>query len=254
MYRIVSFNLRYDTPHDGPQQFPNRLPFILETLRRKSPDVIGFQEALQHMRESLRDALPEYDFAGGGRDEDRFGECSLVAFRRDKFNLNECMTFWLSPTPDLPGSRFPEDQSDCPRACTMVSLTDTGNGKTFAVYNLHTDHEGKIARLRASKELLERIAQDTKRRDLPFVMTGDFNAGPESEEIGLLLGAGLRDLAAGSGPTFHNYGRENPPANWKIDYIFAPESVTCAGYRLWKEKKGELFLSDHYPVAAEVEF
>ena len=42
--------------------------------------------------------------------------------------------------------------------------------------------------------------------------------------------------------------------DWRIDYIFAPVKVTCAGYRLWTEKKGELFLSDHYPVAAEVDF
>ena len=254
MYKIVSFNLRYDTPHDGAQQFPHRLPFILETLRREAPDVIGFQEALQHMREALRDALPEYYFVGGGRDEDRFGECSLVAFRKEKFNLNECMTFWLSPTPDLPGSRFPEDQSDCPRACTMVCLTDTGNGKTFALYDLHTDHEGKISRLRASRELLERIALDSGRRRIPYLLTGDFNAGPESPEIRCLLDAGLRDLAAGSGPTFHSFGRENPPERWKIDYIFAPAEVRCAGYWLWTEKKGDLFLSDHYPVAAEVDF
>ena len=57
MYQIVSFNLRYDTPRDGAQQFPNRLPFILETIRREAPDVIGFQEALQHMRHGAKARL-----------------------------------------------------------------------------------------------------------------------------------------------------------------------------------------------------
>lgn len=256
--KIVSYNLRYDTPQDGEQQFIHRLPYVLARIKEEAPDVIGFQEALQHMREALRDGLDEYYIVGGGRDADRFGESSIIAFRKEKYNLNECDTFWLSPTPYVPGSRFPEDQSTCPRACTMISLTDTKTGKTFAVYNLHTDHEGVIARKRSSEELLERIRADKARRDLPFLMTGDFNALPDAEEIKILKEAGLRDLAEGCGGTFHGFGKFGEDfgntKNYKIDYIFAPSEVKSKGSRLWKEKRDGLFLSDHYPVEAEVEF
>ena len=71
--KIVSFNLRFDTPDDGEQQFIHRLPYILDRIREEKPDIIGFQEALQSMREALRDGLEEYYIVGGGRDADRFG-------------------------------------------------------------------------------------------------------------------------------------------------------------------------------------
>ena len=48
--------------------------------------------------------------------------------------------------------------------------------------------------------------------------------------------------------------RKDPPEDWLSDYIVAPAPVKSAGYRLWTQKKGELFLSDHYPVSAEVDF
>lgn len=254
--KIVSFNLRFDTPDDREQQFIHRLPYILDRIREEKPDIIGFQEALQSMREALRDGLEEYYIVGGGRDADRFGESSVIAFRKTRYNLNECDTFWLSPTPYVPGSRFPEDQSEYPRACTMISLTETHTGKTFAVYNLHTDHIGAIARRRSSEELIARIKADTARRALPFVMTGDFNAEPFTGEIKLLKAAGMRDLAEGCGRTFHGFGRfgrVQGSEEGKIDYIFASEGVNAKGCRLWTEKRGGLYLSDHYPVEAEVE-
>lgn len=251
MYKIVSFNLRYDTPNDGQQQFCHRLPFILATLRTEEPDVIGFQECLQHMREALRDNLNDYYIVGGGRDADRFGESSVIAFRKERFNLNECDTFWLSPAVYTPGSRFPEDQSPCPRVCSMVSLTDTRDGKTFLVYNLHTDHEGVKARVQSSELVLKRLQQDRERLDLPFLFTGDFNATPDAEEISILTNAGLRDLAAGLGGTFHNYGRLKDPI--KIDYIFASAEVNAKTACLWEQTREGLYLSDHYPVAVQVD-
>ncbi len=250
MYKIVSFNLRYDTPNDGAQQFCHRLPFILDTIRAEAPDIIGFQECLQHMREALRDNLNDYYIVGGGRDADRFGESSVIAFRKNRFNLNECDTFWLSPTIYTPGSRYPEDQSPCPRVCTMVSLTDTGDGKSFLVYNLHTDHEGVKARIHSSELVLKRLKEDGERLGLPFLFTGDFNATPDAEEIQKLTKEGLRDLAAELGGTFHDYGRREE--SLKIDYIFASAGISAESVCLWDQTRDGLYLSDHYPVAALV--
>ena len=41
---VVTFNLRMDNRGDGPNYFFNRAPFVLETIRKRDPDVICFQE------------------------------------------------------------------------------------------------------------------------------------------------------------------------------------------------------------------
>ena len=41
--KLVTFNIRYDCGTDGINNFSCRKPFILETIAREQPDVIGFQ-------------------------------------------------------------------------------------------------------------------------------------------------------------------------------------------------------------------
>ena len=47
--KLVTFNIRYDCGTDGINNFSCRKPFILETIAREQPDVIGFQEVLPHV-------------------------------------------------------------------------------------------------------------------------------------------------------------------------------------------------------------
>ena len=120
--KLVTFNLRMENPDDGPHRFLNRRAAIIGRIRTEAPDILGFQEALPEMYDYLREHLPEYAFVGHGRSETYLGEANPIAFRPDRFVLKSCSTLWLSPTPEVPGSCFPEDQSICPRIFVTAEL------------------------------------------------------------------------------------------------------------------------------------
>ena len=48
--KVMSFNLRMDTEHDGINRFRNRIGRIMEVIHTENPDVIGFQEVTDYMR------------------------------------------------------------------------------------------------------------------------------------------------------------------------------------------------------------
>ncbi len=104
--KIVTFNIRCDYGQDGPNNFCFRQPLILRRLAAEKPDVIGFQEVLPHVQRWLREALPGYTVVGCGRGADYQGEAMTLAVRNETAELLDWRTFWLSPHPDVPGSRY----------------------------------------------------------------------------------------------------------------------------------------------------
>lgn len=255
--KIVSFNLRCDVTGDKINMFKNRKGLILEKIDDEQPDVMGFQEMLPHMRDFLIKHLPDYQFVGRSRAADFTGEHMDVAFRRDKYDLVGLDCFWLSPTPHVPGSRYAE-QSDCPRIVTATILRDIKTNKLFRFINTHLDHIGEQARVLGIKQITEYIAEQNKVYEMPFFLTGDFNALPESDTIKFCnecknpemveLSANITEV------TYHGYGTESD--NYKIDYIFCDKKTAENKYTtvLWKDCNYGLYLSDHYPVCCEIEF
>ena len=252
--KLMSFNMRTQATCDGENQFICRKDFIGDFIERVQPDIIGCQEMTSLMREWMVERLHDYYVVGGYRGANYDNECVCIAFRKDKFTLYDCETFWLSTTPDVPGSRFAGDQSDCPRVCTWVMLKPSGDAKPFRFYNVHTDHQGDNARLLAANQIMNKIASNNQRLNLKTFMVGDFNDIPGSACIDAVLNsnaADLVDLSAESGQTFHNYGNLVDPT-YKIDYIFADAGTKCTEFIKYDDRRGELYLSDHNPIMATV--
>lgn len=247
--QAVTFNIRYDCGLDGNNNFCFRKDLILEKIRRERPEIIGFQEVLPHVMAWLQENLCEYHVVGCGRGADYGDEHMAVAYRRDCLDLFSLDTFWLSPTPFVPGSRY-EEQSDNPRICTCVTLKHRGYSLPFRVYVTHLDNEGVTARCKGLSQVLRRMEEDRQRLALPAVLMGDFNAHPEDEELRLLDGTGLRDVTAQFPYTFHEFG--NQAAFEKIDYIFVSEEWTGAQTVLWTDCRDGVYLSDHYPICARL--
>ena len=250
--KIVTFNIRYDNPDDGHNAFARRKQLITEAITAYQPDIIGFQEVLPHFAQWLKETFTDYYCVGHGREADLEGEHVMLAYRKLRYNLHSVSTFWLSPTPRIAGSRYAE-QSICPRTCISAVFED-GTHNRFRVYNTHLDHEGAPAREQAVEQILETIKADCKTDDLPFILMGDFNAEPSAAELRInekaaQKGLNLIDISADSGGTFHNFGRL-PPV--KIDYIFAGGGFKASVCKLWKDSCNGVFLSDHYPVEAEI--
>lgn len=252
--KIMTFNMRTQTTNDGDNQFFLRAPYIKERLDAIKPDVIGMQEVQPVMYERLIADLPDYYIVGGGRGRDRGDEAVCVAFLKERFTLCDLETFWLSATPHTPGSRYTGDQSGCPRVCTVLTLKPK-DGEPFRVYNMHTDHVGKVARVLASNQMLQKLDENNLLSSMPAIVTGDFNAEPDDLCITTVTnykGGELVDISADVGGTFHDYGRCEPI---KIDYIFADRSVKCISCEAVRDRREDgLWLSDHYPVMATVEF
>ncbi len=240
--KIVTFNLRMETADDDPHKWSLRRDAVLRRNRAERPDILGFQEALPRMYDFFRENLREYTFVGHGRSAEYLDEANPIAFRTDRFALKSCATRWLSPTPEVPGSRFEEDQSICPRIFVTAEAYDRKTGQVLRVVNTHLDHVGPIARKRG----LELIAGEL-RTDLPTVLMGDFNCPPGDEALEPLRGK-KTDVSADIGLTFHAF---QGYYNWKqdkIDYIFTTPHFEKQSCSVWDNGEDGVCLSDHYPV------
>lgn len=249
--KAVTFNLRMATHHDRQNYFFNRTPLILKTIRKENPDILCFQEATDPMLEWLKVNLTEYTVVGTGRDSNLTGEANPIAFRNGMFSLFSLDQFWLSPTPDVPGSRY-EEQSDCPRICMVATLKyqEGQKNRLLRVYNTHLDHVSEKARLLGIDGILNRIASDNEHMRLPLILTGDFNATPEEACIQSVLSftkVPLTDVTEKIPTSFHGFGRLSE--NNKIDYIFT-NAEKCGETLAWTVTENGIWLSDHYPIHA----
>ncbi|MBQ9797093.1 MAG: endonuclease/exonuclease/phosphatase family protein [Clostridia bacterium] len=255
--KVMSFNMRCRTEADGPNFFDLRREKIAAMLASENPDLIGFQEVTPEMLAWLQEVLdPNYVVLGHGRGKTYDGEANPIAYRKDCFALHAFRTEWLSDTPDVPGSRFENaEQSGCPRIYCCAELLDLQTRKAFAFYNTHTDHKGVRARTLASQLLIDRLGAC----DIPFVMTGDFNALPDEEAIQLLLATkqtlGTVDATCGIKGTFHNFSMDRIQKGTlsKIDYVFTNLNTDpTLSYAVADDNACGHFYSDHNAVCAFV--
>ncbi len=248
--KIVTFNLRCDTPRDGLNVFTHRKGRILEKIEAERPDVIGFQECRPHMQAFLREHLRGYGLFGRQRGGES-SESNPIAFREDRFELIGLETRWLSPTPFEPGSRF-EIQSHCPRVFTHMQLQPLEGGSPWHVINTHLDHVSPEARLLGARQLVAYMRCALADRPWPLLLMGDLNAFPDEPCVRELLAdeqLRLTEQSDGLENTFHGYGRVRQP---RIDYIFSRGFEAEAPAALWTDEYEGVYLSDHYPVAASL--
>ncbi len=248
--KVVTFNIRGDFGVDGRNDFCHRKPLILRKLAEEQPDIIGFQEVLPHVAAWMRQALPEYDVVGCGREKDLTGEQMTVIFRRDRFQLISMQTFWLSPTPCVPGSRYAE-QSGCPRTATELVLRDTETGKVIRVVNTHLDHVGSRARQLGLTQILRQLDAAVFVPEAPVILMGDFNAEPDSLELQVFTQyPAYINAAERMGVTFHGFMTTD--AYDQIDYIFIKGDVRVIHAEKWMDMLDGVCLSDHFPVCVQL--
>ena len=249
--KICTFNLRCPVKSDDINYFPNRKERILNFIANENPDIIGFQEATVCTADWLREVLNGYIVVGCGRGKALDDESSLVAYRKNAFEMVFAETFWLSTATSVPGSRYNGmGQSGCPRVATAAVLKHREADTQFLFVNTHLDHIGAVARLCGMVQILQYI--DTKK--LPFILTGDMNALPDTPEIKIITNCTYRnaaDLTANLGGTFHDYGRREQYS--KIDYIFSDMQADPAESYIAEDiPVNGVYISDHFPVISFV--
>lgn len=254
---IISFNIRYNTPNDGINAWPNRVEMVTGLLRFHDADIFGLQEALHGQILDVHKELPEYEWFGVGREDgDKAGEFSPVFYKKSKFILLKNGTFWLSETPGEPSKGWDAAMN---RIVTWGHFQSKVTGKQFLVFNTHFDHIGTEARKNSADLIRKRIQEMTHNKNLPVIVTGDFNLTPDTEPIQLLKNY-VRDSREVTeeppyGPvgTFNGFKLEADLSSNRIDYIFVQGSIDVLKYAALAEIKDQRFPSDHLPVFAKVQ-
>lgn len=247
--RFASYNLRYNTPNDGPNAWPNRLEMVKGLIRFHEFDVFGVQEALRDQLTDLS-TMTEFAFLGKGRDDGReAGEHSAIFYKKDRFSVLKAGDFWLSETPDKPGKGW--DATCCNRICSWAQFQDKLTQKTFYFFSVHFDHQGVEARRQSGKLMVRKIKEIAQ--DAPVVCVGDLNSTPDTEqvqEIQTLLNDSYRVTATppyGPVGTFNGFKLTAPLAD-RIDYVFVSKPIQVLSYGVLSDTKEQRYPSDHLPV------
>lgn len=254
-FTAMSFNIRYDNPDDGPSAWPHRAEWVADEMAKV--DLIGVQEALAHQVDQLVTQLSGYEWVGVGREDGKeAGEFVPIFFKTEVFELLETVTFWLSDTPEVPGSRGWD--AALPRIATAAYLSVRDTDVGFWVINAHFDHRGNQARLESAKLLTSRARMFTE--DAPVLMLGDFNTTPETEVYATLTADLLQDARTVSnnppeGPigTFSGFLERETIPQRRIDYVFISSPWVVKSYEAVVAVREGRYVSDHLPVKVRVQ-
>ena len=255
--RVMTFNIRLSPREDfdGDNCWNNRREAVVRMIGETKPDLFGIQEGYIVQVNYMDDNLPEYGRYGVCRDDGlERGEANAIFWRKDRFDMKQCDTYWLSETPDTVSLGW---DGACRRIVTWAQLYDKKRKCDVWFFNTHFDHVGKVAREEAGKLIVERMKAMVPEGD-PIFLTGDFNANwdnPILDPIRAMLQE-CRETApvTDDGNTYNGWGQKNVPAGEDIiDHIFY-RGAKAVKYERLDGDYGVPFISDHWPVLGTFRF
>ncbi|TDS10396.1 endonuclease/exonuclease/phosphatase family protein [Sphingobacterium paludis] len=252
---VASFNIRMKTNSDVGNLWDDRKVALTNLIKFHEFDIFGIQEGFYVQVQDVKQHLPGFNYVGVGRDDGRQeGEHSAIFYNEKRFTVLKSGTFWLSAT----DTEQPNKGWDAvlPRICTWGVFKDKKSGKQFIFMNTHFDHVGVVARRESAKLILAKAKEFAK--DLPLILTGDFNVDENNEAYFTLAKSGVvqdvHDLAKivyTPNASFNGWGK-NLEAQGRIDHIFITKPFTVRKYGILTDTYLGKFPSDHFPVMAEL--
>ncbi len=259
---VMTFNIRLNLPSDSVNAWPQRKEIATSMIKFYQPHIFGVQEALYGQVKDLEERLPAYNWIGIGRDDGKQqGEFMAIYYLKDRFELLDESTFWLSETPDRPGLGWDAAWN---RVVTWGHFKDLKTGSTFYHFNTHLDNRGERARQEGAKLLRSRI-QSIAGNEV-VIVTGDFNAVPSSKPYEIMTkdsgersvklnDAKQRSLLPHHGPARTSNGFDLETLKTEaapIDYIFIGNGIDVLKHATLSDTFDGYFPSDHMPVLAEL--
>ena len=252
---MMTYNIRYATVNDQENQWEKRKGFLTEQIGFYEPDVFGVQEGLHSQLEFIDQALPGYNYIGVGRDDGKEkGEYCAIFFNKEKLELLDQGTFWLSSTPDKVSKGW---DAAFERICTYARFKDRASDMVFLVFNTHFDHIGELAREK-SAELIVKKASEINKDNFPVVLMGDLNLNEKSKAIKYLSAAYNDSKMVSEAKPFGPHGtftgfQFHDPVKDRIDYIFcSKENISVKKYAVLTDSKESRYPSDHFPVMIKI--
>lgn len=258
--RWCTFNIRLQNGDDEKIGFgwSVRKDRVANYIKDNDIQIVGMQEVLHAQLEDLLARLPEYDYVGVGRTDGKTkGEYTPIFFLKKKFKCLEKGNFWLSETPEVPGSKGWDAALE--RVASYAKLKDKKTGKVFMAVNTHFDHVGVTARRESAKLIMKKIQEIVGER--PAVVTGDFNVTEDDEAYKTMItnefkmndSYHMTTNNTGATYTWHQFCRLPLDKREKIDFIFITPSIKVSHTHI-EEPNIEAMLTDHNPHWADLEF
>jgi len=187
--RLMTYNIRFDCPTDGPFQWRHRSHMVASMVTFHKVDIVGMQEVLLHQLQDLeRSFATKYKWIGAGREDGKMGgEFVPIFYKESKLELVENGNFWLSETPSIPGSV--SWGSACPRMATwgVFHTKKENHPKKYLMFiNTHLDHMSEVARIEGVKLIKQMISNQMakiQQNSVGVVVVGDLNATENSAPI-----------------------------------------------------------------------
>lgn len=254
--KVMSFNIRLNLDSDKENSWTNRKQDAIDLLNYYQPDYFGVQEALPQQMKDIKNGMKNYEYVGVGRDDGKEkGEFSALFYDKEKLQVLKSGTFWLSETPEKPSKGWDAAYN---RICTYAFFKDKKSKKEFLAMNIHFDHVGNVARVK-SADLILKKAKEMNPKNLPVILSGDFNLTEETEPV-QILSRNLDDTFYKSetkhyGPvgTFTGFNINEIPQN-RIDYIFVKGFTIKSHRHINDRRENLLYPSDHFPVLVDLQF
>lgn len=251
--RVMSFNVRTPVDTEPGKRWEDRRDAMVALLEKEHPAVFGTQELKANQADYLVQHLPGYRWFGEPRGPGDNEEHMGVFYDSAALKVVDSGNFWLSDTPDVAGSITWGNLM--PRMVTWALFQRQADGRQFYLYNTHLPYrdEDEPRRVLGAKLIGKRLAALPK--DIPVVVTGDFNSEPGGTtyaEFTRSLGDARKLAAKVDGPrlTFQNFS-DTPTA--EIDWILV-RGFGVTQFSTLDQKPGGVVPSDHYPVMAELVF
>lgn len=267
--KVMTFNVKVGSSEDGPDHWRHRRRIFMDLLRQYAHELICTQEGLAFQLEAIKSEFRGLDHVGVGRyhgvevgreHESGDGERCAIFYNTSKFELLEHGTFWLSDTPEVPGSM--SWGNDLARIVTWVYLMVRTTKIRFYAFNTHF-HWGEHFQKQAALLLSERI-QSIAQED-PVVLFGDFNCLPETEPWKILTGQignkhnddcalsdcwRVLDKPEEKGGTSHSFTGK---PEGRIDWILTSRQFNVRTIERLEYHQAGRYPSDHFPVVATLE-
>ena len=272
--RTMSFNVRYAGTLEGvfgPNGWyvlgnpeAGRVSRAIQVVRDYGPDILGTQELLDMQLkdfsgETMAAGLSDYGYYGIGRDDGAAaGEYAAIFYRANRFTQLDAGTFWLSQTPDVPGSQYPGAGSI--RIASWVLLDDHASGQQIFVLNTHFDNSSSAARTHGANLIRDRLP--ALAGDAPILLTGDFNTTASSSVVQTLMGQNdpqdvqlgdsyrnVHPVVASNERTFHDFS--GGASGSRIDFILHSAELVPTAASIVRTTYDGKYPSDHYPVTAD---
>ncbi len=244
--KAMSFNVRNGEYGNG------RMELLLSTIIEESPDVVGLQEVGDEWKPFFKENLPdEYTRLGHGRKEMGHSEACYVLFKKDKFELLDSDTIWMTDTPHVCSVWADPETGDSgfPRIMTYALLKRKSDGAVFVFANTHLETDDPAQSHQAywlTQFLTERFGEQ-----YPIILTGDFNCTEGSSAYNIITEYGFEvtNTYGENKRTFTGYSDQGGTI---IDFCFVNEYISISSYKVMPEKINDQFVSDHNGIVAEV--